>query len=244
VNAFTDGEIVHFFFEVTGYVKADKSDSNRKLLNEKVDFKDRNKYAHVAGDLSFDSSTKDDTEGFQSILDNAYWPNEWRTRSLGSAPLDVTYEIVSFRISGVFHERNKTLDLVSPVQRVIGSNVYSVYPLESGGVYHLRVVTHLPYRSPAALPGQGQVTLRLDFNCDWIKPLGPTRLRVSSFYDLEYWSFVVTSGEGLQSALTVNCDYSVIVDRSEFQRTEVLCPEMCLPIVISSGKSSRQANIK
>jgi hypothetical protein len=84
----------------------------------------------------------------------------------------------------------------------------------------------------------------LDFNADLIKPLGPTRLRVNSFYDLEYWSFFVANADTQQSALTVSCEYNVSVDRSEFQRTEVLCPEMSLRIIISSGTSPRQADIK
>src|SRR5947209_8112604 len=41
VNAFKDGVIAHFFFEVTGYVKEDEKGSNRKLLNKKVTFKSK-----------------------------------------------------------------------------------------------------------------------------------------------------------------------------------------------------------
>jgi hypothetical protein len=113
--------IAHFFFEVTGYVKEDEKGFNRKLLNKKVTFKSkdadskiRTKYAHLSEDLNFDSPLTDDTKAFQSILDNAYWPNEWRTRSLGSAPLDVTYEIVSFRISGMFQRIENRLKRESP----------------------------------------------------------------------------------------------------------------------------------
>jgi hypothetical protein len=84
----------------------------------------------------------------------------------------------------------------------------------------------------------------LEVNTDLIQPVRTTRLKVNSFYDLEYWSFLVANGEGQETALTVSCEYNVAVDRSEFQRPEVLCPEMSLPILISSGKSPGQAGIK
>ena len=251
VHAFKDGVIAHFFFEVTGYVKEDDESSNRKLLNKKVTFrrkdadsKVRTKYAHLSDDLNFDSPLTDDTKAFQSILDNAYWPNEWRTRSLGSAPLDVTYDIVSFRISGLFQKIENRLRLLSPKPQVIGSNVYAAYQLEVGGAYHLRLATHLPYRAPASLPGQGQVALKLEFNADLIQRVGTTRLRLNSFYDLEYWSFLVANGGGQESALKVSCEYNVPVDQSQFQRNEVLCPEISLPIVISSGTPPGQVGIK
>jgi hypothetical protein len=148
---------------------------------------------------------------------------------------------VSFRITGVFQEEDNQLKLISPIRKLVGSNLYAVHQLESGGTYHLKVVVHLPYRSPAALPGQGQATLKLDFNSDLIKILGPTRLRITSFYDLEYWSFIVTTTEKQKTALNLTCEYDINVDRSEFQRTELLCPEISLPIAILSPEPSRQA---
>jgi hypothetical protein len=247
VSAFKDGEIAHFFFELSGYVKPKyRRSSTRVLLNEQVTFKAAKgknapvSYAHVSADLGFDAPQASDTVSFQSMVDNAYLPGEWRTRSLGSAPLDVTYDIVFLRVAGLFRERDDRLTQIMPVRRVVRGNAFAEYEFEPGGTYHIKLVTHMSARLPAALPGQGHAKLKLLFDSDLIRAVGPTMLRISSLYDLEYWSFIVDSRKDQRSFLSIGCDYDLIVDEKEFVRSELLCPEISLPISIVSAKSLRR----
>lgn len=243
INAFKDGGIAHFFFELSGYVKPTyRRSSTRVLLNKGITFRAARRksalvsYAHVSLDLGFDSAEASDTVGFQRIVDNAYLPSEWRTRSLGSAPLDVTYDIVFLRVAGFFRELNGRLTQVVPVRRAVRSNAFAEYELEAGGTYHMRLATHMSARVPAALPGEGQAKLRLVYDSELIRPIGPTSLRISSLYDLEYWSFIVGT-KIRRSALSIACDCDVLPDRTNFMRSELLCPEISMSISIVSAKS-------
>lgn len=248
INAFRDGGIAHFFFELSGYVRPTyRGKSTRVLLNKQVAFSVSNRkeaavsYAHVSRDLDFDTPEASDTVGFQSIVDKAYLPGEWRTRSLGSAPLDVTYDIVFLRVARFLRERNGRLGEIVPVPRIVGGNVIAEYQLEIGETYHIRLATHMSARLPAALPGQGQAKLRLVYDSDFIRPIGPTSLRLSSLYDLEYWSFTVGTIKSQRSTLSIACDYDVVADRKDFMRSELLCPEISLPISVVSSKSPKHA---
>jgi hypothetical protein len=251
INAFKDGEIAHFFFELTGYVKPKyRRRSTRVSLNEKIKFRvARGKaapvsYAHFSHDLGFEGERASDEVAFQSIVDDAYLPGEWRTRSLGSAPLDVTYEVVFLRVAGLFQERTAGLAEVAPVLRIVRGNSFAEYEFEADTTYHIKLVTHLSARIPAAIPGKGRAMLRLAFDPEYIKPIGPTSLRISSLYDLEYWSFVTKTSTTARSALSITCDYDPVVEPRDFVRSELLCPEVSLPISIVAAKGPTQRGKK
>jgi hypothetical protein len=242
INAFRDGGIAHFFFELGDYVNSDKDSSTRILLNTKIEFRLapskplKSSYAHLSEDLEFPRSN-DDTADFQSIVDWAYLPTEWRTRSLGSEPLDVTYDIVFFRISALFREENQRLVAVTPVLKSVQANTFAEHELQSGETYHMRIVTHLAPRLPSQLPGEGRAKLKLGYDPKIIEPLGPTTLKINSFYNLEYWSFMVKGAEPVRSALSVECDFDAASwSREDFVRKELLCPELFFPISIVSAK--------
>jgi hypothetical protein len=242
INAFKDGGIAHFFFEVTGYVKPKYLHRSTRIeLNGKIKFHAPGKkapvsYAHLSTDLGFDAERSNDTVAFQSIVDEAYLPGEWRTRSLGSAPLDVTYDVVFLRVAGLFQERDNRLTEIAPVRRVVRSSSFGEFELEADATYHLKLVTHLSARIPAALPGQGRAKLRLVFDPEYIKPIGPTSLRISSLYDLEYWSFMTKTTTTPRSALAIACDHDLVVEQRDFVRSELLCPEVSLAISIVDTK--------
>ncbi len=243
INAFRDGEIAHFFFELSDYVKSDKEASTRVTLNKEVDFRlapskpERSSYAHLSRDLGFQGSKDDDTLNFQSIVDFAYLPGEWRTRSLGSVPLDVTYDIIFFRVAGLFREYDKHLKEITPTARFVQGNVFAEYELESGAIYHIRLATHLASERPAQLPGEGRAKVRLVFDPKIIRPLGPTTLRISSMYDLEYWSFVVDCTKPIRSVLGIECECDAVPNREDFVRKELLCPEISFSISVVPASS-------
>jgi hypothetical protein len=240
IHAFSDGEVAHFYFEVGDYVKIRKrGDSARALLSKKrIRFRtssSKNAYpsfAHLGIDLHLAAPRTTDALAFQKFVYKCYQPGEWRTRSLGSAPLDVTYDIIFVRVAGFFRERNERLTELTPVRRSLQGNIFAEYVLEAGATYHIKIATHLSARTPAQLAGQGTAQLKLNYDPAVIRPLGPTSFRISSQYDLEYWSFVVNSTSNQRSALTVACDHEVAIDRENFVRREVLCPEVSLPISI------------
>jgi len=237
INAFKDGGIAHFFFDLSGYVTA-KANSARETLNNDIKFKkstsalEQSSYAHLAQDLKFDSSKDQDTPNFQSIVDDGYLAGEWRTRSLGSAPLDVTYDIVFYRVTELLQERDGSFIEVSPVRRFVQGSVWAEYQLEPGGTYHVRLVTHLASRFLALIPGEGRAILKLLSDPRLVTPLGPNSLRISSLYDLEYWSFVVGAAGPSRSALTIACEYDAPPNREDFVRKELLCPEVSFPISV------------
>jgi hypothetical protein len=238
LRAFKDGEIAHFFFEVTDYIEP-KSDrgSARQLLNQirfkRTSEKDAlNSYAHLDDDLKLGAAETADTRCFQTFIDTVYHPNEWRTRSLGSTPLDVTYNIVFYRVPVIVCEVDRKLEPISPVHREIGATISSEYVLHPGSIYHARIATHLGNESAADLLGSENAVLRMAFDPAVIKPIGPLSLRVSSMYDLEYWSFAVLKTEIQRSELRVICEGDRIPGQRHFQRKELLCPEISLPISV------------
>lgn len=246
IHAFLDGEIAHFFFELTGYVKPmRRRASARVLLNTMIKFrttigkKAPVSYAHIGADIGLLAPQIGDTDAFQKFVDDSYQSSEWRTRSLGSAPLDVTYDIVFFRVAGVFRERGNSLVPLSPVQKSLQGSVFCEYELKTGTTYHIKLATHLSARLPAELPGRGNARLTLRFDPSVIRSVGPTSLRVSSLYDLEYWSIMPDCSRNQRTVLTIICEHDVSIDHENFVRRELLCPEISLPVsVVSSGSNN------
>ena len=241
VEAFLEGEVAHFYFEVTDYVKPKVGNStSRALLNQKIYFhinhrkKSDLSYAHVAEDLKLGAPAVRDAFAFQRFVASAYQPNEWRTRSLGNAPLDVTYDVVFLRVTGIFRERGNYLSSVRAVRRDLIGNPVSEYQLEVGATYHLQIATRLRARLPAELPGQGSAMLRLVFDPNVFRPAGPTSFRISSTYDLHYWSIVPTASQPQRAVLTIACDHNLPFDREYFVRKELICPEVSLLVSLSS----------
>src|ERR1700674_4538866 len=186
VHAFVDGEIAHFFFELNDYVKpAHRKVSSRDLLNKEVKFRKAPKgakhesFAHVARDLELAAPRSGDTLAFQKFIDDGYHTNEWRTRSLGSAPLDVTYDIIFVRVIGIFRQAGDRLAALTPVQRSLPGSALAVYEVTAGETYHIKIATHLAARTPRELPGQGRARLTLRYDPNLIRPVGPTSLRLS-----------------------------------------------------------------
>jgi hypothetical protein len=240
LHAFSEGEVAHFYFEMGDYIAAEKDGkSARSILNKKVRFlkssskNARPSFAHTGTHLKLASPKTEDAAAFQTFVYKAYSPGEWRTRSLGSAPLDVTYDIVFARVVGLFQEVNGSFSELSPVHKSVLGSRYSEYELQTGAKYHLKITTHLSARTPAQLAGQGTAQLGLIYDPDLIKPIGPTSFRIASQYDLEYWSFTVDSHRNQHSMLTVRCNHEIAIDRENFVRREVLCPEMSLQISIT-----------
>ena len=123
------------------------------------------------------------------------------------------------------------------VQRRLQGSAFAVYEITAGETYHIKIATHLAARTPRELPGQGRARLTLRYDPNLIRPVGPTSLRLSSFYDLEYWSIMPQSVTDLPSVLTIVCEDDSVVDRENFVRKELLCPQMSLPIsILSSSK--------
>ena len=244
LDAFLDGEIVHFYFEITDYVRPSKWRlSSRSLLNRQVKFlttvgkKTKPSYAHIAENLRLGAQRQDDAHAFQKFVLDGYKAGEWRTRSLGSAPLDVTYDPVFVRVGGIFHERGNRLNEVRARPRELFGNPFSEFPLEFGSIYHVQVATQLGAKLPAELPGKGGATLRLSFEENAIMPAGPTSFRVSSAYDLHYWSITPCRADGYRGVLRVVCEHSLREDYKNFVRRELLCPEISMPVSITAPRA-------
>jgi hypothetical protein len=248
VDAFREGDVAHFYFEITDYVVPTRRRvSARRLLNSKVKFRlarSRNakpSYAHLGPDLKLGARRSEDALAFQRFVDLAYKPSEWRTRSLGSAPLDVTYDVVFVRIGGVFREHDNRLIAVKPTYRPLVGNPVAEYELTVGVTYHLQVATRMATRLPAELPGQGSAVLRLKFDPRVLTPAGPTSLRLSSTYDLEYWAVRVARSKMQRSLLLISCKHDLPVDTENFLRRELLCPEIVLPVSVVLPTSPRHS---
>jgi hypothetical protein len=245
VEAYLDGEVAHFYFEVGDYVRSAEGDlSARKLLNDNVKFirkSGERSYAHLATGVAISAGVDNDASAFQGFVDRAYIPGEWRTRSLGSAPMDVTYDVVFMRVDGVFRERGETLERLPVRARRLTGNPFGEYELESGATYHIKVITYLRDLLPALLPGQGRARLKLIFDPEVLKPAGVTSFAISSAYDLHYWSVLASSSVDRRSAVTVVCEPRGSDKEEGFLRRELLCPEISLPISVIRSQSSSTA---
>lgn len=241
IDAFRDGQIAHFYFQVSDYVKPSYGRiPTRELLNRSVRFRTastkdaRPSYAHLGRDLGLADKREGGAIAFQKFVDTVYRPSEWRTRSSGSAPLDVTYEIVFVRVAGIFRERRDDLIALTPSLRGPHGNPSAEYELQSGETYHIKIVTHLSARVPAELPAQGNARLRLLYDPSLLRPVGPTSFRLSSAYDLQYWSIIADCTAGQRTVLNIICEHDGDNDHDGFVRKELLCPELSLPISIVS----------
>lgn len=248
VEAYLEGDVAHFYFEVTDYVKPAISRSTaRRLLSKRIKFRVAPKkgasesFAHLSKDLRLGAPRSRDALAFQHFVSHSYKPGEWRTRSLGSVPLDVTYAIVFVRVGGIFRERGNALLPLKPVFRALIGNPVAEYQLEPGVTYHLKIVTRMGTRLAAELPGQGNAMLRLIFDSSLFRPAGATAFRISSNYDLQYWSFVPMAHSNQRSVLTIACEHEHLPDHDNFVRKELLCPEVLLPVsvLIPPEKRSR-----
>jgi hypothetical protein len=246
IDAFLEGEIAHFYFELTDYVKPTiRKQSPRALLKQHIRFRinpSKNSplsYAHMAKNLDLGAPVRSDAFAFQRFVASAYKPGEWRTRSLGSAPLDVIYDVVFLRIAGIFHERDNRLIPVKPVRRPLLGNPIAEYELELGSTYHIQVATRLRAPFPAQLPGQGNALLRLVYDSNVFRPVGPTGFRISSTYDLHYWSILAAGSQPQRTVVSIACDFNPSVDRRNFVRKELLCPELSLAVSIVAPVSGR-----
>jgi hypothetical protein len=244
IRAFIEGQVAHFFFEVTDYVKPRyRGHSIRDVLQkERVEFKLRSgksSFAHMSKRLDIAAPQARDSEVFQEFVQRVYRSSEWRTRSLGIAPLDVTYEIIFLRVVGLFEQLGKELVEVTPEPVFIGEKVFAEYVLRPDANYHIKVMTHLAPSLAGNLPGQGTVVLRLGYDSSVVKPTGPVSFRISSLYDLQYWSFAVENVGDQRTVLSVGCDQSAPSIQQDFVRKELLCPEVCLPVRISNATRSK-----
>lgn len=241
IEAFRDGKIAHFYFQVTDYIKPEQRRvSARTLLNREVKFRPAPKkkagtsYAHISRDLRLADGRTQGTLAFQEFVDDAYEPSEWRTRSSGSAPLDVTYDIVFVRVAGLFRERRNELVRLKPVLRGPFENPVAEFELNSGETYHIKIATHLRGRVPTELPGQGNAKLRLQFDPALIRPENQTSFRLSSNYDLHYWTIVTDAQKTQRTVLNIICEDESGDKQDSFVRRELLCPDISLPISVVS----------
>lgn len=140
-----------------------------------------------------------------------------------------------FRVAGVFHERNGRLRQLAPALKPLSAYPVAVYSLERGETYHVRINTHIISRLPAQLPGQGSARMSLKFDEKLFRPASPTSFRIASPYDLEYWAVRPVSTQTEHSVLTIVCEYDTPVDRRNFVRRELLCPDVTLPVVTQAG---------
>lgn len=235
VDCYLDGDVAHFYFEATDYVKADADGkAARERLNSEIGFKRKDSkpsYAHWAKDLDLSADPSEDSAEFQHFVD-AYIPSEWRTRSSGSSPLDVTYDVIFVRIEGMFVEKDDRLHKVPISRHFTIGNPFSEYQLKSGTSYYVKVMTYFSNLMPAQLPGRGKARLCISFDRDIVKGEGRTSFTISSNYDLHYWAILPESQSNRRTVLTISCEHS-IVPAEDFLRREILCPEIALPILIS-----------
>jgi hypothetical protein len=238
-EAYLEGDIAHFYFEVTDYVRPRVGHSTpRELLNDKIRFRverdkgARSSYAHLGAQLQLGAKQSDDALAFQEFVSTAYRPSEWRTRSLGSMPLDVTYAVVFVRVAGLFVEKNNRLIPLQPELRPLVGNPVAEYQLKVGETYHLQIVTRLGTRLAAELPGQGNAVLRLTFDPSLFRASGTTEFGISSNYDLQYWSFVPLPSASQHTVLNIGCDHGRAADQDEFVRRELICPALSIPVSI------------
>lgn len=245
LDAFRDGNIAHFFFQVGQYIEyeAEPGLSPSKILSD--DFKRyfagkhvQRYFGMIRPDCLSPAPQDRDAYAFQSFVENAYIPSEWRTVSSGESPMDVTYEAVFFRVAGVFEQKESGGDMsLSDVPlnlcKVPGAP-YAEYVLNKGNVYRIKIATHHHESlSPTELPGRGDAELVLSFDADVFDALGPTSLVIASPYDLEHWA-LVPRVEGRQSALRINCRESRDGTSERYVRRELLSANVSIPIRITS----------
>lgn len=246
VEGFQDGNVAHFYFAVTDYVmQANGGTAPRIISPSDMKFKvnetatARTSYAHVDRDLDLSASPEyGDTLAFQEFVDLGSRATQWRTRSLGITPLDVTYDVVFYRVVGIFHEEGRSLTEIpiNPLQ--IQGYPSGEFALESGQVYYVKIATYLLVRVPALFPGQGTARMTLEYDASVFRPVGRTSFPISSPYDLEHLAIQAWAHETRRTVVSVTCKHEGSMDRDNFVRREVLVADIGLPVVIHPEKKS------
>lgn len=244
LDAFRDGNIAHFFFQVGRYIEYEAGPVSKPSEVISGDFiryfadKHVERYfGLIRPDRLSPAPHNREAYAFQSFVENAYVPAEWRTVSSGESPMDITYAAIFFRVAGVFEQSESGDDLSlsdvpSNLRKVPGAP-YAEYVLNKGSVYRIKIATHHHESlSPAELPGQGDAELVLSFDADVFDALGPTSLVIASPYDLEHWA-LVPRVEGRQSALRISCRASRAEASERYVRRELLSANVSLPIRIT-----------
>jgi len=240
VEAFKDGKVAHFYFAVTDYVLQLNEGLEARVIRDEIRFKvngnadARPSYAHLDRDLNLAAPREyGDSRAFQDFVDCAARATQWRTRSLGSSPLDVTYAVIFFRVAGVFRERGAALEEVEPTLRPRVGFPISEYLLEPQQMYYARIMTHLFFPLPAQFPGQGTARMHLTFDASLFRSDGLTSFPIASSYDLEHLAFQpLATREERRSRLRIRCRHEAPVDRENFLRREVLSTEVLLPVTL------------
>jgi hypothetical protein len=240
VDAFREGQIAHFYFSVDDYVRQRIGRKEpRKVISQGVRFRTSGRkgadpsYAHLGQDFRVSAGARSDGRAFQEFVDRAYRPTEWRTRSLGSRPLDVTYDPLFFRVTGVYRQLRGQLVAIAPRLREWAGYATAEYPLEPAQTYIIGVSTYLKVHVPAELPGLGTARLALRFDPAVFRSGAVTSLRISSPYDLEQWTVETHDVDACRSTMTVRCLRDEPRDRGSFMRRELICAEIALPVVVS-----------
>ncbi len=238
IDAFRDGGVAHFYFEVGNYFIYRRPIESGQLPLEAVKFKEF--YGLTGPSASTGTRVSKDAAAFQSFVENAYRSGEWRTVSTGGVPLDITYDVLFFRIVGVFHEtKNKEgmpkLIEVKPKLKVVPGIPYAEYSLERRELYRIKICTYHQSLGPAQLPGHGRARLQLRFDDRLFDSPGPTELTVSSAYDLQYWAVVPRRGD-CKSVLNVNCREGDSQPKESFIHRELVAAEVSLPVKLVAGR--------
>lgn len=244
VEAFQDGNVAHFYFEVTDYVmQANNGTEARVITPADIKFtlndteRAKASYAHLDRDLGLAAPAVDDARAFQGFVDFASKATQWRTRSLGSTPLDVTYDVIFYRVVGIYREQDR--ELVEVPTRLVHIRGYPTaeYALESGETYYVKIATHLFVRVPALFPGQGTARMALEFDPSIVRPAGRTTFPISSPYDLEHLVIQPFAPEKRRTVVSVICRHAASIDRDNFVRREVLYADIALPVAIQPASS-------
>lgn len=244
IDGFRDGRVAHLYFTIGDYVMQAKGGTAARLISPaEIDFKTnrsaepRVSYAHLDRDLELGASVDyGDTRAFQEFADFGAKATQWRTRSLGSAPLDVSYDVIFYRVVGIFREARQQLTELALSESRLPGLPLSEYVLESGTVYYVKVVTHMPVRRPALLPGQGTARLSLGFDDTMIRSSGKTSIQISSPYDLEYLAIEPIVRDSRRTTITMTCKHDVRSDLENFLRREVLCADVSLQVSLRPAR--------
>lgn len=244
VDAFLDGDVAHFFFLAGNYLNYwDQSGSRgphrtvhpaiTRYYQTRPEEEPR-RYAFLHNEYQRGAGPSYDSRSFQRFVENAYYPGEWRTLSSGRTPLDITYDIVFFRIAGIFLEESTDDGIrhkeIRPKLRAVPGLPFAEYELEQGSLYRVKIATHHHHSlGPAQLPGGGKARLVLSVDERLFDTPGSTDLRVASAYDLHYWPLVPTAS-GRQCVIRIQCVVENPKAATSFVRKEVVSADISLPV--------------
>lgn len=247
-DAFFDGDIAHFFFEVTGYV--DYADAERKTgphrdvtsLIAGASKGQPSRYVFILQSALAGMEGTEESRTFQRFVENAYYPGEWRTISSGKTPLDITYEVIFYRVAGLFHESESSsheylLEEMTPNLVRVPGLPHAIYELTTNELYHIKLATHHHSSlGPAMLPGQGRARLCLEIDHNDFDAIRGTDLRIASAYDLHYWSLIPKRARH-RSVIRVVSRSEPVRQSNSFVRSEVVAAELSLYTrLVRSGK--------